>query len=239
MQKLLYFIRSVLFNIVLISWTILLGIIFMPLLITPGTKILVLVAKFWARGICFFLKKICKIKIKIMGMENIPLDNCIVASKHQSALDIILLIASLKNPVFIMKASLLYLPIIGNYGKKMGMIAINRQGGASSLKKMIKSVAVALKNDKSVIIFPEGTRTAPGTKVKYHSGILAIYQACKTSVLPVALNTGICWKRNSFIKTPGIVTIKFLPVIPNDLAKELFMPRLQEEIERESNLLLK
>jgi 1-acyl-sn-glycerol-3-phosphate acyltransferase len=238
MKNLLYFSRSVLFNLLLISWTIFLGGIFFPLLLIPGAKFLFRLAKFWAKGICFLLLKICKIKINIQGMENIPLNYCIVASKHQSALDIILLIAVLKNPVFIMKESLLYLPVIGNFGKKMGMIAINRKGGASSLKKMLKSVVEALNNDRSVIIFPEGTRTAPGANTKYHSGILAIYQAAKSQVLPVALNTGICWKRNSFIKLPGVVTVKFLPAIPNDIAKELFMARLQEEIESESRLLL-
>lgn len=239
MLSTLYFIRSIIFNIILICWTIFLGVIFIPLLFLPESRLLDKVIKFWAKGICFFLKVICNVEIKNSGMQNIPLTNCIVASKHQSALDIILLVASIKNPVFIMKSSLLYLPVIGNYAKKMGMIAINRLAGATALKKMIKSVQLALKNNKSVIIFPEGTRTKPGAKTKYHSGILAIYQASKYPVLPVALNTGLCWKRNSFIKTPGIVTIKFLPILPNNIEKDLFMIKLYEEIEHESNLLLR
>lgn len=239
MKKNIYIFRSILFNLILFIWTILLGIIFIPVLFIPKKKLLIKVSKLWAKGICFFLKKICKIKIRFIGIENIPTGDFIVASKHQSALDIVLLIRYLKNPVFVMKSSLLYLPIIGNYGKKMGMIPVNRRGGASSLKKMIKDVILAIQDKKSVIIFPEGTRTAPRAKVKYHTGILAIYQAAKCPVLPVALNTGICWKRNSFIKLPGEVVIKFLPIIPNDVPKEIFMPKLQEEIEKESNLLLK
>ncbi len=237
MRNLLYFSRSVFFNFFLILWTMVWGITLLPLLFIKETRCLYKSAKLWAKGVCFLLAKICNIRIKVLGMENIPLSSCIVASKHQSALDIIILSLSIQNPVFIMKSSLLYLPIIGNFSKKTGMIAINRSGGASSLKKMIKDVLSALSRGKSVIIFPEGTRTAPGAKTKYHNGILAIYQAAKCPVLPVALNTGTCWKRNSFIKTPGVVTVKFLPVLSN-IEKELFMPKLQEQIEHESNLLL-
>ena len=96
---------------------------------------------------------------------------------------------------------------------------------------MIKDSKKPLSMGRSIIIFPEGTRTAPGEKSFYHSGVAALYSQLKLPVVPVALNSGLYWPRRKLIRRPGVITLRFLPPIPPGLPREQFMGRLEEDIE--------
>lgn len=192
----------------------------------------------WARGLIFFLKIICGISYEVRGKENIPDTPVIYASKHQSAWETITFFNIIKNPVFILKKELIFVPFIGQYIIALRSIFIDRSSGAKALKKMLRDSASAIKHGRSIVIFPEGTRTKPGAEPKYHSGVAAIYGSLNVRVVPIALNSGLFWARKSFYKKPGKVIVEFLPSIEPGLGRAEFMKRLQDSIENKTTELI-
>ncbi len=232
-------IRSLLFNFCYISWTLLVGVIFWPVVFLPTQIIILVVGKIWAQGLYFFLKLFCNLKLESKGLSNIQKQDAIIDSKHQTTIENFMFHILIHKPVFVLKQELLDIPVFGYYLKKMGMIAIDRDGGIRSLKLLLKQVEEKIKQGYSIIIFPEGTRVAPGFSETYNAGIAAIYNIKVADVIPVALNTGCFWPKNSFLRRPGKFTIEFLPAISNDLDKREFMRKLEEEIETRSRDLVK
>ncbi|MGB4192234.1 MAG: lysophospholipid acyltransferase family protein [Rickettsiales bacterium] len=231
-------IRSLLFNFFYITWTLLVGILFIPIIFFPTHIIILVVGKIWARGLYFFLKYCCNLSLDLRGIENIPKTPAIFASKHQSALETFMFHLLVHKPVFVLKKELLDLPVFGFYLRKMGMIAIDRDGGIKSLKLLLRSVDEKIKQGYSIIIFPEGTRTSPGESVNYNAGITAIYNLKMAVIVPVALNTGCYWPKDSFLKKPGKFVIEFLPAMSNILDKKEFLNQLQSVVEDKSRELL-
>ena len=230
-------IRSIIFYSLLNLWTLIMGIICIPFLLLPN-KLLKNPVNVWIFGIFELLKLTCNITYEIKGKENILNKPVLVASKHQSTFDTFVLYLFLKKSVFIHKKELFYIPIFGQYLKKSSMISIDRKEGASAMRKMLKEANNKISQGYSIIIFPEGTRKKPGEKPNYKRGFVGIYNEIQTEILPVALNTGLCWPKNSFIKQPGHITIKFLNIIPAGLKKEKVMKILEERIENESNKII-
>ncbi len=231
-------IRSFIFNCFYVFWTLAVGILFFPVVFMPTHIIILVIGKIWAQGLYFFLKILCNLKLDLKGVENRPKVPAIYASKHQSALETFMYHILVHKPVFVLKKELLNIPVFGYYLKKMGMIAIDRSGGIKSLKILLKEVQDKLDDGYSIIIFPEGTRTKPGDQVEYNAGIAAIYNLKAASIIPIALNTGCFWPKDSFLKKPGKFTIEFLPAISNDLNKKEFMSQLEEQIETKSKELI-
>ena len=232
-------IRSLLFNFCYIFWTLLIGMIFfLPAIFLPTHITILVVGKIWAQGLYFFLRLFCRLELQAEGWNDIPKQPVIFASKHQSALETFMFHILIHKPVFVLKQELLNIPVFGYYLKKMGMIAIDRNGGIKSLKHLLQQVQEKINLGYSVIIFPEGTRTQPGQHTEYNPGITAIYNLKVAPVVPIALNTGYFWPKNSFLKKPGKFTIAFLPALSNDLNKKEFMKELQSQIETKSNELL-
>ena len=231
-------IRSSLFNIFYVTWTLSVGIIFFPVVFMPTHIIILVVGKIWAKGLYFFLRLFCNLKLDAKGLNNRPKIPSIYASKHQSALETFMFHLLIHKPVFVLKKELLNIPVFGYYLKKMGMIAIDRDGGIKSLKLLLKEVQEKIATGYSIIIFPEGTRTKPGDNVAYNAGITAIYNLKAANIVPIALNTGCFWPKDSFLKKPGKFTIEFLQAMPNDLSKQEFMEQLQQNIETRSKELI-
>jgi 1-acyl-sn-glycerol-3-phosphate acyltransferase len=227
-------IKSLLFNALFVLWTVFLCTIFLPLT-WFGNKQASVAGRVWAWGIIRMLKFICGITHKIEGTKNIPHNSAVIISKHQSAWDTMIFFSVMKHPVFVMKKELLKIPLFGHFLAQMGMIPVNRNGGAAALKFMLREVKKRMKNGMSLVVFPEGTRTDVGQIVKYHPGIASIYQDPEIDVpfIPVALNSGQCWSRNSFIKKPGVITITFLKPIKKNIDRKIFMRQLQDQIETE------
>ena len=213
------------------------GIICLPFLILPS-YLLKYPTKLWIRFIFIFLDLICNIKHKIDGLENIPNESILVASKHQSAFETLALFYYLENCFFVHKRELFYIPIFGQYLYKSNMVPIDRDGGTKSMRKMLNSVQSKLSAGSSIIIFPEGTRKLPGSKPDYKTGFIGIYNHTNKKILPVALNSGLCWPKQSWILKRGVITIKFLPVIKKGLDKKTVLGELQNRIETASNMLL-
>jgi len=160
----------------------------------------------WARSMLWWLKVTCNISHEITGIENMPDTPCIILSKHQSTWETFAFQAIFPTQVYVLKRELLWIPIFG-WGLAMSSpIAINRAAGREALKQLVEKGKDRLAKGLWVVIFPEGTRIAPGKRGKYHIGGAWLATHTKTQVLPVAHNAGSFWPKG-FIKIPGVIKI--------------------------------
>jgi len=230
-------IRSLLFYLLLSCWTIFLGLICLPYLIISN-KYLIKPVKLWIRGIFFLLENICKITHEIQGIGHFPGHSVLIASKHQSAFETLALFYYLPQSIFIHKKQLFLIPIFGQYLKKINMIAIDRKGGAITMRKMLKQTKIKMSEGFSIIIFPEGTRKKPGEEPNYKSGFFGIYKAMGTEILPIAVNSGKYWPKHTFIKNSGHIIIKILPLISSNIDKKQILKNLEATIEKATNKII-
>ena len=227
MQKL----RSVLFTVVFYVVTLFLFIVMIPTWFMPRKQALFFPI-FWSKMAKVMLKFFCRIDVRVEGLENLPKENgYIIASKHQSAMETTIFHRIVPNMFYVLKKELMYLPLAGFYFIKTGCIPIDRKGGTKTMRKMLQGVQKRLAQGMNLVIFPEGTRTAPGTKKPYSPGVAFLYEQCQVPVVPVALNSGYCWPKNKTMKYAGTVTVKFLKPIEPGLPKRVFMDELYQRIE--------
>lgn len=184
----------------------------------------------WGRVTIFLLRTLAGIRHEITGP--LPPPGSIVAAKHQSAWETFVLAALLPDPVYVVKQELLSIPGVGWYFRRAGQIAVDRQGGASALRHMVQGAQAALEKGAQIVVFPEGTRVAPGERRPYHPGIAALYRQTGAAVVPVALNSGRYWSRRGFRMRPGTIRLEFLEPIAPGMERRAFMACLEERIER-------
>lgn len=166
----------------------------------------------WNSFTLWWLKVTCGITSSVEGIEHVK-PGMLIASKHQSAWDTIMLWCVLKNPVFVLKRELYFIPIFGWYLWRSGQIAINREDKQGALQRVTWGTERYAKQGRSLIMFPEGTRIAPGTHGTFRPGIARVSAALKLPVAPVALNAGYFWPKRPIWKTPGHAVLQFLPPI--------------------------
>ena len=183
------------------------------------------------------LKVLVGLSYEVRGRENIPIGPALYSSKHQSAWDTGIFFLLLEDPSFVLKKELLSIPLYGWLLKKAKMVAINRDGGGLALRQLVRESQKIIEDGRQLVIFPEGTRSRPGTKLPYHPGVAAIYKKNGVSVTPVALNSGLFWGRRSFAKKPGKIIIEFLPPVVPGMERKAFIAELESRIEKASNLL--
>jgi 1-acyl-sn-glycerol-3-phosphate acyltransferase len=161
----------------------------------------------WAYSISFVGRIICGMSYQIIGAENFPNTPAVYLSKHQSAWETMAFTGLLPPNCFVCKEGLLKLPFFGWSMKLCRAIPINRSAGVSAFKKVLTVGKSRLAEGLSIIIFPEGTRVAPRQHPKFHRTGVSLAISCNAPIIPVAHNSGSCWKRNEFIKRPGMITI--------------------------------
>jgi 1-acyl-sn-glycerol-3-phosphate acyltransferase len=220
--------RSVLFNLAFFGLTPVLAVASLPTLLGPPSWSFA-VGALWGRMARFLLRWIVGLRIEVRG--TVPRPPMLIAAKHQSALDTLILPVLLGDPVFVLKRELLAMPIIGWHFRHAGMIAVDRKAGAAAMRGMMRDAAAAVARGRSVVIFPEGTRTSPGERMPYQPGIAALYAQLGVPVVPVALNSGVFWGRRSWLKRPGLVVIEFLPSIAPGGDRRAFVRTLEASIE--------
>ncbi|MBL0725455.1 MAG: 1-acyl-sn-glycerol-3-phosphate acyltransferase [Alphaproteobacteria bacterium] len=184
--------------------------------------------------IAILLPRIVGIKIKLLGIENIPSSGAILLSKHMSMMETCVL-ATLPNTKTLLRDTLKFIPIWNIAMYYTGCIWIKRSGGVGSLLKMLSQVEKVVDDGKKILIFPEGTRVAYGKKSKMKLGIMQLYP--KVTFVPVALNCGVLFgKRTQSPKFTGVVTIKIMPPIPPNInikdARELAASLITTESDR-------
>lgn len=222
--------RSLLFNVAFYAWAVFMNVLFLPGLL--GSRMITVWGQArWAAGNVWLMRWLVGIKLEVRGRENLPDGACIVASKHQSAFDTFIVHLLLHDPAVVLKKELLSIPVYGWYTRKTQMIAVDRSGGAKALKDMVAAAQRAAGQNRPIFIFPEGTRTAPGTETDYQPGVAALYKRLDLPVVPVALNSGLFWPRRSFLRKPGTIVVEFLPQIAAGMDRKAFMDALRERIE--------
>jgi len=167
----------------------------------------------WARSMLWWLALSCNIRYEIKGAENIPSKPCVILAKHQSAWETLAFQLIFPPQVYVMKRELLWIPFFG-WGLAMtSPIAIKRSAGREALKQLVALGKARLASGLWVVVFPEGTRIAPGHHGKFHIGGAWLASGTKATVVPVAHNAGLHWAKNSVLKRPGVITVSIGPPI--------------------------
>ena len=168
----------------------------------------------------------------------VPVDEVMIAAKHQSFFDIILICSVVPRPKFIMKQELRFAPILGWYALRIGCVPVNRGQRGQAVRKMLADVAEGRSEPGQLIIYPQGTRVAPEAKVPYKVGTGLLYAEGGLTCVPAATNVGVFWPRSAITRKPGLAVVEFLPAIPPGLPVEIFMDRLSETVETASEALM-
>ncbi|WP_370231390.1 lysophospholipid acyltransferase family protein [Cognatishimia sp.] len=176
------------------------------------------------------------LKTEIRG--DVPTEEVLIASKHQSFLDIIMIVSVVPKPKFIMKASLKYAPILGWYGMRLGCVPVNRGKRAEAIRQMMKGVRDGTAPAGQLIIYPQGTRVAWDDYRPYKIGINVLYNETGQTVVPAATNVGLFWPRVGIYRKPGLAILEFLEPIPPGRENGAFMRDLENRVEARSIALM-
>jgi 1-acyl-sn-glycerol-3-phosphate acyltransferase len=222
--------RSLIFFVVFYLNTAIILLLGSPLLFGPRSWAMAGL-RFHAETSMWWLCVICGTRVEVRGRENLPPGPALVAAKHQSAWDTFGLVPITRDPAIVMKEELLKLPLYGWFSRKFEMIPIKRETGPSALRLMARETAKRVADGRDILIFPEGTRRAPGAPPAYQPGIALLYAELGIPCVPIALNSGLFWPRRSIRRKPGTIVVEFLEPIPPGLPRKAFMALLEERIE--------
>ena len=229
--------RRTIFTLAFFGNWIFFSIISLPLLLAPRRWCMP-AFRAWGRSSVWLLRAIVGVRTEFRGFDDIPDGPLLVAAKHQSAFETFALATRFKDPSYVLKAELKRIPFFGLWVRKLDMTAIDRSKGARALKQLATDAKAAFDSGRQLIIFPEGTRVAPGEAPHYKSGAGMIYEAGNVPCLPVALNSGVTWPSRQRPNKPGLIIVEALPVIPPGLPRKAFQQRLEEAIEPATNRLV-
>ena len=229
-------IRSLLFVVLMYLGMAVLGFSFAPFALFSRNAAVRACKLFciWARWLAGWL---VGIRTEVRGP--IPTGEVLIASKHQSFLDIILIFHVLPRPKFIMKRELMWTPFIGLYARRMGCIPVDRAKRGGALAKMVRDVMTERRDPGQLVIYPQGTRVAPGDYKPYKGGIGILYNELETPCVPVATNVGLFWPRKGLTKYPGLAVVEFLEPVEPGLSRREFMTEIEAQVERQSTVLMR
>jgi 1-acyl-sn-glycerol-3-phosphate acyltransferase len=229
--------RSVLFNLLFYLNLLLYMAAALPSLVLSHRAV-IWFAKAWGRTNLWLLRTVCGIDVEWIGLDKIPPGALIVAAKHQSTWDTFSLITLFEDPTFIVKRELMWLPLFGWYIWRARMIPVNRGARSQALVAMTERARVELAQSRQLVIFPEGTRRAPGAEPAYKFGVAHLYAETGVPCLPIALNSGLVWGRRAFLRHPGTVRVEILDPIPPGLGRTEFYERLKGDLETATTRLI-
>ena len=168
----------------------------------------------------------------------VPEGEALIAAKHQSFLDIMMIFAALPAGKFIMKKEILMMPVIGQYARLIGCVPVDRGKRGKAIAKMVADVEAGRIEPGQLIIYSQGTRVAPGVKAPYKVGTAVLYQQLGQSCVPVATNVGVLWPKRGLLRKPGTAVVEFLPAIAPGMDKDEFLATLEAEVETRSDALM-
>jgi len=190
----------------------------------------------FCRWVRFTARILCGLRSEIRGTP--PTHEAVVAAKHQSFFDIILIFSALPRGKFIMKRELMFAPFLGQYALRLGCVPVDRGKRGAAIAKMKADVEKGTAHPGQLIIYPQGTRVAPGVAKPYKVGTGLLYEQLGQPCVPVATNVGVFWPKRGILRKPGLAVVQFLPEIAPGLPVPQFMERLEREIETHSDMLL-
>lgn len=194
-------------------------------------------SKTYCRYVFWTARWMVGIRCEVRG--EVPQGEVLIAAKHQSFLDIMMIFNAVPAGKFIMKREILFTPVIGLYAMRMGCVAVNRGKRGAAIAKMVEDVKNGRTTAGQLIIYSQGTRVAPGRKMPYKVGTGVLYEQLDQPCVPVATNVGVFWPRKGILRKPGLAVVEFLPVIEPGLPRETFMPKLEAEVEGKTDHLLR
>ena len=229
------FLRSVLFTIVIYVMMLVLGLVFTPYAIASKSGART-ACKVYARWALVLARVMVGLRTEIRGQ--VPIGEVVIAAKHQSFLDILMIFDAVPQAKFIMKRELLWTPIIGVYAKRLGCIPVNRGRKGAAIAKMVKDVSAEFEEPGQLVIYPQGTRVPPGEHLKYKVGTGVLYEGLAWPCVPSATNVGLFWPKKGLLRKPGLGVVEFLEPMAPGQATGAFMKELEDKIEARSNALM-
>ena len=190
----------------------------------------------YCRWVRFSARWMVGLRSEVRGTP--PEGEVLIAAKHQSFFDIILIVSAVPRPRFIMKAQLRHVPILGWFARRIGCVPVDRGKRGAAISRMVRAVEAGKDFPGQLIIYPQGTRVPPGVAVSYKVGSAVLYQQLKQPCVPAAANVGLFWPRRSLLRRPGVAVVEFLDPIEPGLSKAAFMARIEHEVESRSNALM-
>ncbi len=222
--------RSILFAIAFYVTTALFLLLGSWLLLAPRSWAM-LGLKTHARVSTWLLKVIAGTGMEVRGRENLPPGPCLIVAKHQSAWDTFALIPLFNDPAIVLKDELKWIPFYGWFCVKFAHILVRRDKAAVALKALVRDAQERASHNREIVIFPEGTRTAPGAPPDYKPGYQALYEGLNIPCIPLALNSGLYWPRRSLMRYPGTIIVEFLAPIPPGLGRKAAKVQIETAIE--------
>ncbi|WP_425099846.1 lysophospholipid acyltransferase family protein [Tropicibacter sp. S64] len=213
-----------------------LGILFFPFAVF-SRRAARLACRLYAKWVRWSASWLVGLRSEIRG--EIPTGEVVIAAKHQSFFDIILIFGAVPAAKFIMKRELLWTPFIGLYAWRIGCVPVNRGKRAQAITRMMRDVEKGTAEPGQLIIYPQGTRVAPGKHIPYKVGAAVLYKQLQQPCVPAATNVGVFWPRTGIYRKPGLAVVEFLPMIPPGVPQAEFVTRLEQEVEHASNALMK
>ena len=236
MSGIFQWVRSVVFLFLILLWMTVLGIVFTPYAIVSKRGALK-ACKIYAGSIIWLARWMVGIRGEVRGP--VPTGEVMIAAKHQSFFDIMLIFDAVPHAKFIMKRELLWTPFIGLYAKRLGCVPVNRGKRGVAIAKMVQDVAKEFSDPGQLVIYPQGTRVPPGEKKPYKVGSSVLYENLNQPCVPVATNVGLFWPKKSLLLKPGRAVVEFLEPLPSGMERNAFMQQLEEMIEAKSDALMR
>jgi 1-acyl-sn-glycerol-3-phosphate acyltransferase len=223
-------VRSFLFVLIFYGGTVPAVLLSFPISLF-GTRAIRWWAHVWARYHRLCARFLLGVRTKVEGTP--PRGACLVACKHQSMFETLEMILMLDEPATVLKRELSDIPLWGWVTRRYGVIPIDRKGGATALRGMMRAAEAAIAEGRPIVIFPEGTRVLPGETPPLQPGFAGLYRILKLPVVPVAVDSGRLWPKGRFVKRPGIVTMRFLDPIEPGLPR----PEIEARVHAAINVL--
>lgn len=223
-------VRSLLFVVWLYGLTTVVALFALPFLLGPrGASMWVI--RTWSRYVLFGLRHVVGLKVEVRGLERAPRTGGLIAAKHLSMLDTVAPFDFLADPAFVLKKQLLAVPVYGWFALRAGMVPVDREAHSKALRELVAAATDRLAKGRQVVIFPEGTRKAPGDEPGYKPGIAALYRELAVDCVPMATNSGLFWPAHGMDWRAGTAVFELLEPIPAGLKRAEFMRTLEERIE--------
>ena len=227
--------KSLLFNGLMYLAMVPVGLFFLPWALVSRDGA-VAACKSWCRIVLWLCEHLLGLRSEVRGTP--PTDEVLIAAKHQSFLDIILIYSAVPRGKFIMKKELTWAPILGWFALRIGCVPVDRGKRAQAVKRMVAEVNAGRADPGQLIIYPQGTRVAPEARVPYKIGSGALYEALGQDCVTVACNVGVFWPRHGVLRKPGLAVVEFLPRVPSGLPVLEFMESIARSVEGESDRLM-
>jgi 1-acyl-sn-glycerol-3-phosphate acyltransferase len=219
--------RSAVFNGLFFGGSLVLTLVATVMRVVSPERVLD-VAMLWGRYLVAAARVVCGIRLDVRGLEHIPPGAALIASRHQSAFDTFVWLTLLPRCCYVFKQELRRIPLFGPLIGAAGMIELNRKGGSAAIRSLLAEADRAVREGRQIVIFPEGTRSEPGSPVVLQSGIAALASRTGLPVIPVSTDSGWCWGRRAFRKRPGTIRIVIGQPIPGQTERRALMRALEE-----------